>query len=344
MNMRDFWANEAAAMRDTSRVLGKEVLKPVEIGKKEEAPANILPSGRYVTTANELIIEIKSVETKTENYWYRLTNNPKIETELIFDSGRISETVKTFVVVGETEKVIIKAVKTTDAEKLAILNKSVSLLKDLIELPPPSLREHIINYLNGAYYYDSSSSRELGINPNSTPRNNLNFEVGGIIFYFNENTLGYLTARDGKSTTAESKSVHVDIFYPFLSIGIMVEKYLKFISENVRIFPNKYFRVNNEADRLMTIRGKAEKLPYVVKDEAVKFTWHSHPENGWNQPPSTDDYNFNRRFDSTDGIMFIIAKKENRVYLLNKHSSLKKTDNGQFGFFSGFMSIQNFIK
>jgi hypothetical protein len=29
MNMRDFWANEAAAMRDTSGVLGKEVLKPV---------------------------------------------------------------------------------------------------------------------------------------------------------------------------------------------------------------------------------------------------------------------------------------------------------------------------
>jgi hypothetical protein len=29
MNMREFWANEAAAMRDTSGVLGKEVLKPV---------------------------------------------------------------------------------------------------------------------------------------------------------------------------------------------------------------------------------------------------------------------------------------------------------------------------
>jgi hypothetical protein len=29
MNMRDFWANEAAMMRDTSGVLGKEVLKPV---------------------------------------------------------------------------------------------------------------------------------------------------------------------------------------------------------------------------------------------------------------------------------------------------------------------------
>jgi hypothetical protein len=32
MNMRDFWANEAAAMRDTSGVLGKEVLNPVGVG------------------------------------------------------------------------------------------------------------------------------------------------------------------------------------------------------------------------------------------------------------------------------------------------------------------------
>jgi hypothetical protein len=36
MNMRDFWANEAAAMRDTSGVLGKEVLKPVENSEKKK--------------------------------------------------------------------------------------------------------------------------------------------------------------------------------------------------------------------------------------------------------------------------------------------------------------------
>jgi GH24 family phage-related lysozyme (muramidase) len=37
MNMRDFWANEAAAMRDTSGVLGKEVLKPVTSTEKRSS-------------------------------------------------------------------------------------------------------------------------------------------------------------------------------------------------------------------------------------------------------------------------------------------------------------------
>jgi hypothetical protein len=34
MNMREYWANEAAAMRDTSGVLGKEVLTPVSVSPK----------------------------------------------------------------------------------------------------------------------------------------------------------------------------------------------------------------------------------------------------------------------------------------------------------------------
>ena len=345
-SMREFWANEAAKMRDTSGVLGKDVLTPVE----RKISTDKLMSGRYVTSNNEFIVEVKNevnnIETKPLTYLYRQTNNPRIETPLIFDSKPIVATIKTFVVVGKSENAIIKAIKAskiTDSEKIAILNNSVDILQDLLELPPLAIREHIINYLNGAYYYDDSKSRELGDNPNTTARSILDFELGGIIFYFNENSLGYLTARDGKKTTPLI-GAHVDVLYPFLSIGIMAEKYKKFMDENVKIFSDKYFRLNTESDRVMNIRGKAEKLPYVVSDQAIKFTWHSHPEGGWTQPPSTDDYNFNRRFDKNNGVMFIISKQENRVYLLNRYSPLRKTENEQSGFFSGFMSITNFIK
>ena len=343
MNMREYWANEAAMMRDKSGVLGKEVLTPVE-GKK--STDNKLMSGRYVTSNNEFIVEVKNIETIPLTYWYRQTNNPRIDTRLIFDSKPVVATIKTFVVVGKSEYAIIKAMKVskiTDSEKITILNDSVDILQDLLELPPLAIREHIINYLKGAYYYDNSKSRELGDNFNATVRSTLDFELGGIIFYFNENSLGYLTARDGKKTTPLI-GAHVDVLYPFLSIGIMAEKYKKFMEDNIKIFSNKYFRLNIESDRLMNIKGKAEKLPYVVSDQAIKFTWHSHPEGGWMQPPSADDYDFNRRFDKNNGVMFIISKQENRVYLLNKYSSLKETENKQFGFFSGFMSITNFIK
>ena len=53
MNMRDFWANEAAMIRDKSGVLGKEVLMPVGSGSASKiTTSGITVNGNLTINSN----------------------------------------------------------------------------------------------------------------------------------------------------------------------------------------------------------------------------------------------------------------------------------------------------
>jgi hypothetical protein len=308
MNMRDFWANEAAAMRDTSGVLGKEVLKPVA------APDHGFRLGdpiKYYYNEQGLAIPVIEVLNAQKAYINVVEGLDKVGNLKISGGLKLPP--------GRPNQNDITVIRTTNGD---------------FQLPPWSHRREIKGIIEDAQ--------------KRSPINGLlDYEMGGAGFLDPNDTSIHIHIRgeDGRGESQGGNERLGDYFaqptepfkgFKFPPSSPRIATYINRVYQ----FPVAYHHIR-QGVRNNRIKEKYISYVWHSHPDADK------PNAVWIQQPSPPDWNMINEFDEAKkgAIHFVISTKNNVVYFLDFKTltTTNSIENDNYYGYSGRLPLRFFF-